>query len=188
MHAAWLVGIAGDPVCRPCRVCGTKVNPDTGKCKQADTSSCPSQPDLALKVLATAHIADWSGAVENVLIRGEQLAALASVDDEAKLAELIAEKGAQALCFKGPFDVRLASRTCGNHASGCVSDQWRFPDRGRRAHAGFAVPAPSCEALPWQTLRQLGPAYGQEGDPLGKPARGRRCVASGRSISRSLLL
>ncbi|CAJ1364711.1 unnamed protein product, partial [Effrenium voratum] len=109
MHAAWLVGVVGDPVYRPCRVCGTKVNPDTGKCKRADTSSCPSQPDLALKVLATAHIADWSGAVENVLIRGEQLAALASVDDEAKLAELIAEKGAQALCFKGPFDVRLAT-------------------------------------------------------------------------------
>ncbi|CAJ1441414.1 unnamed protein product, partial [Effrenium voratum] len=109
MHAAWLVGVVGDPVYRPCRVCGTKINPDTGKCKRADTSSCPSQPDLALKVLATAHIADWSGAVENVLIRGEQLAALASVDDEAKLAELIAEKGTQALCFKGPFDVRLAT-------------------------------------------------------------------------------
>ncbi|CAJ1444076.1 unnamed protein product [Effrenium voratum] len=108
-HAAWLVGVVGDPVYRPCRVCGTKVNPDTGKCKRADTSSCPSQPDLALKVLATAHIADWSGAVENVLIRGEQLAALASVDDEAKLAELIAEKGTQALCFKGPFDVRPAT-------------------------------------------------------------------------------
>ncbi|CAJ1386082.1 unnamed protein product, partial [Effrenium voratum] len=106
----------------PCQVCGTKVNPDTGKCKRADTSSCPSQPDLALKVLATAHIADWSGAAENVLIRGEQLAALASVDDEAKLAELIAEKGTQALCFKGSF----GATTCGNHASGCVSDQWRF--------------------------------------------------------------
>ena len=198
-HAAWLVGVVGDPVYRPCRVCGTKVNPDTGKCKRADTSSCPSQPDLALKVLATAHIADWSGAVENVLIRGEQLAALASVDDEAKLAELIAEKGTQALCFKGPFDVRPATapnmtqgRSARRPAETTQVDASQTsgasPDRGRRAHAGFAVPAPSCEALPWQTLRQLGPAYGQEGDPLGKPARGRRCVASGRSISRSLLL
>ena len=100
VHAAWLVGVVGDLVHRPCQVCGT--------CKQADTSSCPSQPDLALKVLATARIADWSGTVEKVLIRGEQ-AVLASVDDKAKLAELIAEKGTQALCFKGPFDVRLAT-------------------------------------------------------------------------------
>ena len=97
MHAAWLVGVVGDPAHRPCQVCGTKINPDTGKRRRADTSSCPSQPDLALKVLATAHIATG-------VARWRTCSSAAS-----KLAELIAEKGTQALCFKGPFDVRLAT-------------------------------------------------------------------------------
>ena len=47
--------------------------------------------------------------MENVLIGGAHFAVLAKVDDEQQVAKLIQAKGTQALCFKGPFDVQLAT-------------------------------------------------------------------------------
>ncbi|CAJ1410508.1 unnamed protein product [Effrenium voratum] len=94
-NTAWLVSVVGDPVYIPCKHCGTKVNPDTGKCKRADAAACASEPDSAARMLAAAHIADWSGQVENVLIGSEHLAVLAKVGDEQQVAKLIEEKGAQ---------------------------------------------------------------------------------------------
>ena len=60
-------------------------------------------------MLATVHIADWSGQLDNVLVGGEELAVLARVDGEAALARAIQDKGAHVLCFKGPFDLRLGT-------------------------------------------------------------------------------
>ena len=73
---------------------------------QADAAACASEPDSAARMLAAAHIADWSGQVKNVLIGSEHLAVLAKVGDEQQVAKLIEEKGAQA---QGPLDVRLAT-------------------------------------------------------------------------------
>ena len=145
MRAAWLVSVVGDPVYIPCKRCGTKVHPDTNKCKRAGTAACVSEPDSAARVLAGARIADWSGQVENVLIGGEHLAVLAKVVDEQQVAKVIEEKAMQALCFKGPFDVRLATaphmiqgwqaRQVGEPSATATPDC--DPARARLAHAGF---------------------------------------------------
>ena len=103
LHAAWLVSVLGDPVYTPCKHCGTKIDGLTRKCKRADSASD------APRVLATVHIADWSGQLDKVLAGGEELAVLARVDGEAALARAIQDKGAHVLCFKGPFDLRLGT-------------------------------------------------------------------------------
>ena len=61
------------------------------------------------RVLATVHVADWTGQLDNVLVGGAELAVLARVADEQALAQLLRDKGPQALCFKGPFDARLGT-------------------------------------------------------------------------------
>ncbi|CAJ1343571.1 unnamed protein product, partial [Effrenium voratum] len=109
LHAAWLVSVLGDPVYTPCKHCGTKIDGLTSKCKRADSNNCQTEASDAPRVLATVHIADWSGQLDNVLVGGEELAVLARVDGEAALARAIQDKGAHVLCFKGPFDLRLGT-------------------------------------------------------------------------------
>ena len=110
MHSIWLVNVLGDPVCTPCRHCQTKIDDVSGKCKRADTSGCQTEPAEAARVLATVHVADWTGQLDNVLVGGAELAVLARVADEQALAQLLLrDKGPQALCFKGPFDARLGT-------------------------------------------------------------------------------
>ncbi|CAE7385079.1 unnamed protein product [Symbiodinium sp. CCMP2592] len=108
LHNVWLVDIVGDPVYTPCKVCSTKIDPTSGKCKRA-TDGCQTEPADAQRVLATVHLADWTGQLSNVLVGGPELAALARVRDEEKLVELIQLKGSEAVCFRGPCDARLGT-------------------------------------------------------------------------------
>ncbi|CAE7032286.1 unnamed protein product [Symbiodinium sp. CCMP2592] len=108
LHNVWLVDILGDPVYTPCKVCSTKIDPVTDKCKRA-TDGCQTEPADAKRVLATVHLADWTGQLSNVLVGGRELAPLARVRDEEKLVELIEKKGSEAVCFRGPCDARLGT-------------------------------------------------------------------------------
>ncbi|CAE7452683.1 unnamed protein product [Symbiodinium sp. CCMP2592] len=110
LHNVWLVDIVGDPVYTPCKVCSTKIDPTSGKCKRA-TDGCQTEPADAQRVLATVHLADWTGQLSNVLVGGPELAALARVRDEEKLVELIQLKGECDRRTWTQFQV-LAARAC----------------------------------------------------------------------------
>ena len=103
------MAISGDPVFTPCKHCGTKVDPVTGRCNRAATGNCTTVADEASRVFATVDLADWSGQVRQVLIGGAELALLSGLKSEADVAAMIEVKGAQSLCLKGPCDMRLAT-------------------------------------------------------------------------------
>ena len=76
MHSVWLIDVRGDPVYTACKVCSTKIDPMTGKCKKTD-DGCATEAAEAPRVLATVHLADWTGQLSNVLVGGPELALLA---------------------------------------------------------------------------------------------------------------
>ena len=52
------------------------IDPMTGKCKKTD-DGCATEAAEAPRVLATVHLADWTGQLSNVLVAGPELAFLA---------------------------------------------------------------------------------------------------------------
>ena len=108
MHCVWLVDVLGDPVYTACKVCSSKIDPMTGKCKRSD-SGCQTEAADAARILATVHLADWTGQLSNVLVGGQELALLSRVNDEQALVQLLQAKGTSAICFRGPFDARLGT-------------------------------------------------------------------------------
>lgn len=108
MHCVWLVDVLGDPVYTACKVCSSKIDPMTGKCKRSD-SGCQAEAADAARILATVHLADWTGQLSNVLVGGQELALLSRVNDEQALVQLLQAKGTSAIGFRGPFDARLGT-------------------------------------------------------------------------------
>ena len=108
MHSVWLIDVLGDPVYTARKVCSTKIDPMTGKCKKTD-DGCATDSAEAPRVLAAVHLADWTGQLSSVLVGGPELALLARVNDEQALLQLLQDKGTHTLCFRGPFDARLGT-------------------------------------------------------------------------------
>ncbi|CAE7882149.1 TZF5, partial [Symbiodinium sp. KB8] len=88
MHSVWLIDVLGDPVYTARKVCSTKIDPMTGKCKKTD-DGCATDSAEAPRVLAAVHLADWTGQLSSVLVGGPELALLARVNDEQVIAYML---------------------------------------------------------------------------------------------------
>ena len=156
--------------------------------RQVQASGRASEPDSTARVLAAARVADWSGQVENVLIGGERLAVLAKVGDEQQVAKLIEEKGAQALCFKGPFDVRLATapRTTQGRQARQVGEPSAtvtpVDSKSQACPRRLRISKSSQPGLPWASITMTRVDHCQEGDLHRQAAPRRLCAASARPV------
>ena len=54
-------------------------------------------------------LADHTGEVDRVLVDGDRLQLLANTKTKAELVALLTRRGPQAVCFRHPVDVRLAT-------------------------------------------------------------------------------
>ena len=86
LHGVWLAGVRGADVAYwPCKKCKTKVDQETGFCKKHSTHGCATEQEDNRTILATVHLADWTGQLDNLLV------------NEAALCELTGFKTAELL-------------------------------------------------------------------------------------------
>ena len=86
LHGVWLAGVRGADVAYwPCKKCKTKVDQETGLCKKHSTHGCATEQEDNRTILATVHLADWTGQLDNLLV------------NEAALCELTGFKTAELL-------------------------------------------------------------------------------------------
>lgn len=109
LNNVWVTGIVGNPVYVACKHCRTKIDAETGHCKRHDTHSCQTERDEEMAILATVNLADHTGEIERILADEKSLCALAGVAAKSQLLSLLEKSGSQAICFKNPVDVRLAT-------------------------------------------------------------------------------
>ena len=109
LNNVWVTGIVGNPVYVACKHCRTKIDAETGHCKRHDTHSCQTERDEEMAILATVNLADHTGEIERILADEKSLCALAGVAAKSQLLTLLEKSGSQAICFKNPVDVRLAT-------------------------------------------------------------------------------
>ena len=106
-----MTGILGDPRYVACKNCRTKIDSETGHCKRHETHSCQTERDEEVAILATVNLADHTGEIERILVDEKNLCDLAKVATKKDLLKLLDKHGPQAVCFKHPIDVRLATNT-----------------------------------------------------------------------------
>eukprot|EP00438_Fugacium_kawagutii_P003712 Skav224962 [mRNA] locus=scaffold2811:5582:7589:- [translate_table: standard] len=109
LNNVWVTGILGDPMYIACKHCATKVDPETGFCKRHESQNCQTMREEEASILATVTLADHTGEIERVLVDGEQLQQLANTKSKQELLKLLARHGSQAVCFRHPVDIRLAT-------------------------------------------------------------------------------
>ena len=109
LNSVWVTGILGDPMYNACKNCGTKVDPVTGHCKRHESQNCQTIREEQASILATVTLADHTGEVDRVLVDGDRLQFLANTKTKAELVALLTRRGPQAVCFRHPVDVRLAT-------------------------------------------------------------------------------
>ena len=107
--SVWVAGILGDPTHVPCKNCGTKVGPVTGHCRRHAQQGCQTIHEVESPILATVTLADHTGELDRVLVDGGRLQLLANVKSKAELLTLLMRRCPQAVCFRRPADVRLAT-------------------------------------------------------------------------------
>ena len=66
LHGVWLAGVRGADVAYwACKKCKTKVDQETKACKRQGTHGCATEQEDSRTILATVHLADWTGQLEN---------------------------------------------------------------------------------------------------------------------------
>ena len=87
LHGVWLAHVRGADVAYwACKKCKRKVDQETGCCKKQSTHGCATEQEDSRTILATVHLADWTGQlVDNLLV------------NEAALCELTGFKTAELL-------------------------------------------------------------------------------------------
>ena len=101
LHGVWLVGVRGADVAYwACKNCKTKVDPDTGSCKKQSTHGCATEQEDSRAILATVHLADWTGSLENLLVNEGALRELTGFKTADSLLAEVDKRGSSALCFK----------------------------------------------------------------------------------------
>ena len=124
LHGVWLVGVRGADVAYwACKNCKTKVDPDTGSCKKQSTHGCATEQEDSRTILATVHLADWTGSLENLLVNEGALCELTGFKTADSLLAEVDKHGSSALCFKTRCDVRVATSHKHKQWSGAAASQ-----------------------------------------------------------------
>ena len=96
LHNAWITGISGDPVYAACKLCYTKIDPETGLCKRSATHGGKTERGQEA-VLAHVQIAECTGVVEDVLVNAERLAVLGGLKSEGEVIAKVKADGPHSL-------------------------------------------------------------------------------------------
>ena len=96
------------PVYRECKICRTKVNSESGLCKNRGVPHVTVVSDEK-KALSSVRLADASGSFADVLADGPVLCALAGVANVEQLDALLQKRGAAAVIFRNRYDFVLAA-------------------------------------------------------------------------------
>ena len=124
LRGVWLVGVRGADVAYwACKNCKTKVDPDTGSCKKQNTHGCATEQEDSRTILATVHLADWTGSLENLLVNEGALCELTGFKTADSLLAEVDKHGSSALCFKTRCDVRVATSHKHKQWSGAAASQ-----------------------------------------------------------------
>ena len=109
LQSVFLTEIANtDPVYVQCKLCRSKVDPETGNCKKASADHV-TEPGDEKVALSSVRLADFSGSVADVLAETNALCGLASVQDVSGLEDLLARSGRGGASFRGRYDVVLGA-------------------------------------------------------------------------------
>ena len=76
--------------------CKTKVDEETGCCKKQSTHGCATEQEDSRTILATVHLADWTG---NLLVNEAALCELTAFKTAELLLTEVDRHGTAALCF-----------------------------------------------------------------------------------------
>lgn len=124
LHGVWLAGVRGADVAYwPCKKCKTKVDQETGLCKKHSTHGCATEQEDNRTILATVHLADWTGQLDNLLVNEAALCELTGFKTAELLLQEVDRHGTVALCFRRRCDVRVATSPKHKQWSGSAAPQ-----------------------------------------------------------------
>ena len=110
LHGVWLAGVRGADVAYwACKKCKTKVDQETGSCKKHSTHGCATEQEDNRTILATVHLADWTGQLDNLLVNEAALCELTGFKTAELLLQEVDRHGTVPLCFRHRCDVRVAT-------------------------------------------------------------------------------
>ena len=128
LHGVWLAGVRGADVAYwACKKCKTKVDQDTGCCKKHSTHGCATEQEDSRTILATVHLADWTGQLDNLLVNEAALCEMTGFKTAELLLAEVDKHGPAALCFKTRCDVRVATSHKHKQWSGAAGSQSTAP-------------------------------------------------------------
>ena len=124
LHGVWLAGVRGADVAYwACKKCKTKVGQETGCCKKQSTHGCATEQEDSRAILATVHLADWTGQLDNLLVNEAALCELTGFKTAELLLTEVDRHGTVALCFRHRCDVRVATSHKHKQWSGSAASQ-----------------------------------------------------------------
>ena len=124
LHGVWLAGVRGADVAYwACKKCKTKVDQETGCCKKQSTHGCATEQEDSRTILATVHLADWTGQLDNLLVNEAALCELTGFKTAKLLLTEVDRHGTAALCFRHRCDVRVATSHKHKQWSGSAASQ-----------------------------------------------------------------
>ena len=157
LHGVWLAGVRGADVAYwACKKCKTKVDQDTGCCKKHSTHGCATEQEDSRTILATVHLADWTGQLDNLLVNEAALCEMTGFKTAELLLAEVDKHGPAALCFKTRCDVRVATSHKHKQWSGAAGSQSTAPTQlslsasqaqpGSHSFSRMPVRSGACEA------------------------------------------
>ena len=128
LRGAWLAGVRGADVAYwACKKCKTKVDQETKACKRQGTHGCATEQEDSRTILATVHLADWTGQLDNLLVNEMALCEMTGFKTADALLAEVDKHGPTALCFKTRCDVRVATSHKHKQWSGGAASQSAAP-------------------------------------------------------------
>ena len=129
LWGVWLAEVQNEsPFYKPCEVCHTKIDPESGLCrKRRDGGACTTTPAAEFVVLANVRLADFSGSCADILVDGEALRGLAGFESIKDLYDQIENHGVESLTYRCKCDIRIgANRIARNGKRGSADPKCNF--------------------------------------------------------------